>query len=119
MRRALILAAVLASTAWLAPAKSGAEDGAGSWAVTGVAQSDVLHLRDVPSADSKSLARVPSNARGLKNLGCLRKEPGLNQWMRMTKEDRQLASTGWCRVEYQGQQGWVAWRFLKKDERAK
>lgn len=117
MNRLAIIAWVLLScTGWLGPVAVAAEDGPAFWAVTGVAPNDVLHLRDVPSGDSQSLARIPPDARGLKNLGCLRKEPGLNQWMRMTKEDRQLARTGWCRVEYQGKQGWVAWRYLKKDE---
>jgi hypothetical protein len=88
------------------------------WAVTGVGANDVLHLRDVPSAESKSLAGIPPSARGLKNLGCRRNEPPLEVWMRMSEAQRKLAATQWCRVEYQGKQGWVAGRFLKKDERA-
>lgn len=85
------------------------------WAVTGVAPHDVLHLRDVPSADSKSLAGIPFNARGLKNFGCRRGELPFDQWARMNEAQRRAANTKWCRIEFHGQQGWVAGRFLKED----
>jgi hypothetical protein len=85
------------------------------WAVTGVAPDDVLHLRDVPSADSKSLADIPFNARGLKNFGCRRGELPFDQWARMNEAQRRAANTKWCRVEFRGKQGWVAGRFLKED----
>jgi len=85
------------------------------WAVTGVAPDDVLHLRDVPSADSKSLAGIPFNARGLKNFGCRRGELPFDQWVRMNEAQRRAANTKWCRVEFRGKQGWVAGRFLKED----
>jgi len=85
------------------------------WAVTGVGPDDVLHLRDVPSADSKSLAGIPFNARGLKNFGCRRGELPFDQWARMNEAQRRAANTKWCRVEFHGKQGWVAGRFLKED----
>jgi hypothetical protein len=85
------------------------------WAVTGVAADDVLHLRDVPSADSKSLAGIPFDARGLKNFGCRRGELPFEQWVRMSEGARRAANTKWCRVEYHGQAGWVAGRFLTED----
>jgi hypothetical protein len=88
------------------------------WAVTGVAPDDVLHLRDVPSADSKSLAGIPFNARGLKNFGCRRGELPFDQWARMNEAQRRAANTKWCRVEFHGKQGWVAGRFLKADASA-
>src|ERR1700752_5005912 len=81
------------------------------WAVTGVAPDDVLHLRDVPSADSKSLADIPFNARGLKNFGCRRGQLPFDQWARMDGGQRRAANTKWCRVEFRGKQGWVAGRF--------
>jgi hypothetical protein len=87
------------------------------WAVTGVRANDVLHLRDMPSAESKSLAGIPANAQGLKNLGCRRDGPSLDQWARMSKAQREVPPTPWCRVDYQGKQGWVAARFLRKDAR--
>jgi hypothetical protein len=85
------------------------------WRVTGVAADDVLHLRDVPSADSKSLANIPPNAHGLRNLGCRRNQPALVDWAHMNAQHRREALTEWCRVEYRGMQGWVAGRYLKKD----
>ena len=88
------------------------------WAVTGVAPDDVLHLRDVPSADSKSLVGIPFNARGLKNFGCRRGELPFDQWARMREAQRRAANTKWCRIEFHGTQGWVAGRFLKEDPTA-
>jgi hypothetical protein len=98
------------------PDASRAEDPPHFWAVTGVASGDVLHLRDVPSADSKSLAQIPPSARGLKHLGCRRNQPPMELWARMSAAARRNALTQWCRVEYKGQQGWVAGRFLKRDD---
>ena len=89
------------------------------WSVTGVRPDDMLHLRDVPSADSKSLGRIPANARGLKHLGCRRNQPAMDQWARMSEKARRDAVTHWCRIEYHGQQGWVAGRFLKPDTGAR
>ena len=89
------------------------------WAVSGVRSDDVLHLRDVPNADSKSLARIPFNARGLKHLGCRRNEMPFEDWVKLNKEARKSALMQWCRVEYKGQQGWVAGRFLKPDDTQK
>jgi hypothetical protein len=86
------------------------------WAVTGVPADDVLNMRDVPHGDSKKLAVIPPNAHGLKNLGCMRPEPSLDRWMDMTEDEKKNAKLEWCRVEYRGQQGWVAARFLKPDK---
>jgi len=71
------------------------------------------------SADSKSLARIPFNARGLKHLGCRRNEMPFEDWVKLSKEARKASLMQWCRVEYNGQQGWVAGRFLKPDETQK
>jgi hypothetical protein len=120
-RAALLVAAVAVCAAAFGPATSLAQEYAPNppfWAVTGVRSDDVLHLRDVPSAESKSLAGIPPSAHGLKNLGCRQNHPPLEQWMRMSQAQRELAATQWCRVEYQGKEGWVAARYLKKDERA-
>jgi uncharacterized protein YraI len=38
--------------------------------------------------------------------------------MRMSKAERDRGPIQWCRVEYQGKEGWVAGRFLRKDEQA-
>ena len=116
--RAACLAAAVATCAGLGVVAQEHAPSPPFWAVTGVRANDVLHLRDVPAAEAKSLAGIPPNAHGLKNLGCRYTQPPLEQWMRMNKAQRELAVTQWCRVEYQGKQGWVAARYLKKDERA-
>ena len=85
------------------------------WAVTGVQAGDVLNLRDVPHGDSKKLAGIPPDTRGLKHLGCITPEPSLDRWMIMSNSERANAKLEWCRVEYRGMQGWVAARFLKPD----
>lgn len=109
------LFAVAVLLAGLAAGSAEAGDPPKYWAVTGVAANDVLNMRDVPHGDSKKLAGIPPNARGLKNFGCLRPEPSLDRWMEMTEDERRNAKLEWCRVEYNGRQGWVAGRFLKPD----
>jgi hypothetical protein len=94
-----------------------AEEATRYWAVTGVPAGDVLNLRDVPHGDSRKLAGIPPGAAGLKNLGCLKPEPSLERWASMTPAERENAKLEWCRIEYQGRQGWVAARFLKPDPR--
>ncbi len=84
-------------------------------AVIGVRSDDVLHLRDVPSADSKSLADIPPNARGLKKIGCMRVQLSMDRYMYMSKQERNDAQAPWCRVEYKGMQGWVSARYVKEE----
>ena len=86
------------------------------WTVTGVKTSDVLNMRDVPSPSSRIVGSIPPNTHGIKGLGCIRAEPPLDVWMRMNKEQRRDAKLLWCRVDYRGKQGWVAGRFLKKED---
>jgi hypothetical protein len=101
----------------LAPSltRAQAAEGPDFWAVTGVGATDTLNLRMAPNADSEAIARIPFNARGLKNYGCPN-EITFEQWKRMTKFQRdQAARSRWCQVEYQGRKGWVAGRFLRED----
>jgi uncharacterized protein YgiM (DUF1202 family) len=110
--RPLLCALLLAGFAHAAGAQS---EGPDFWAVTGVASNDVLNLRVAPNADSRMIARIPYNARGLKNFGCPN-EVSFEQWLRMTEAQRdKSARSRWCEVEYQGKKGWVAGRFLKED----
>lgn len=106
----LIVAGIILGAATASP-----EEETDRFTVTGVASSDVLHVRDVPSADSRSIGTIPPTAHGLRNLGCLRKQLSLDDWMRMTSVQRADANILWCRVEYKGTVGWVAGRFLKRD----
>jgi hypothetical protein len=85
------------------------------WAVTGVRSDDALNLRVAPDADSPRVARIPFNARGLRNYGCPN-HVTFEQWKRMTELQKDRAARArWCEVEYRGQKGWVAGRFLKED----
>jgi|SRR5262245_34525031 len=85
------------------------------WAVTGVGSDDALNLRVAPDANSQSIARIPFNAKGLKNHGCPN-HVTFQQWKRMTQVQKdQAARARWCEVEYRGKKGWVAGRFLKED----
>lgn len=85
------------------------------WAVAGVRSDDALNLRVAPDGDSKRIARIPFNARGLKNYGCPNTVT-FDQWKRMTEAQRDKAARSrWCQVEYRGMKGWVAGRFLKED----
>lgn len=85
------------------------------WAVTGVASNDALNLRVAPNARSKRIARIPHDARGLKNFGCPNYVT-FEQWKRMTQAQKDRAQRSrWCEVEYGGKRGWVAGRFLKED----
>jgi hypothetical protein len=87
------------------------------WAVTGVRSDDSLNLRVAPDADSRRIARIPFNARGIKNFGCPN-HVTFEQWKRMTQAQRDRAARSrWCEVEYKGKKGWVASRFLKEDGR--
>jgi len=88
-------------------------------AVTGVRSDDVLHLRNDPSADSKSLADIPPDARGLRKIGCMRIQLSMDRYMYMSKEERRDAQLPWCRVEYKGTQGWVAARYVTEEGTAK
>jgi hypothetical protein len=114
-RRAPIVCTLLllAATSALAQTES---DGTTSWAVTGVASYDSLNLRIAPNADAKRIAKIPFNARGLKNYGCPN-HVTFEQWKRMTQAQKDAAARArWCQVEYKGMKGWVAGRFLREDE---
>lgn len=112
--RAPIVCTLLLLAATPAPAQTAA-DGPTEWAVTGVPSYDTLNLRVAPSAEAKRIARIPYNARGLKNYGCPN-HVTFEQWKRMTQAQKDWAARSrWCEVEYKGMKGWVAGRYLKED----
>lgn len=91
------------------------EGGPDFWRVEGVKASDALNLRVDANPRSRVLARIPHDARSLKNLGC-RGDLTFAQWQAMTPAQRDAAARArWCRVEFKGQTGWVAARFLRED----
>lgn len=90
-------------------------DGPDFWAVKGVMPGDVLTLHAEPSASGKEVGRIPHDAHGLKNLGC-HGGATFAQWQKMTPVERKNANQDrWCRIEFDGKQGWVASRFLKEN----
>jgi hypothetical protein len=112
--RAPIVCIVLLLAATSALAQTDVE-GPAYWAVTGVSPYDSLNLRVAPSAESRRIAKIPYNARGLKNYGCPN-HVTFEQWKGMTQAQKDWAARSrWCQVEYKGMKGWVAGRFLKED----
>jgi len=112
--------AVLAAVAVLAAgAAAWAEaDGPDYYAVRGVAAGDVLNIRAAPSAKSAAIGQVPHDGRALQNLGC-RGGPTFAEWQTMSEAERTRAGRKrWCKIRYQGVEGWVAGWFLAEDSGA-
>ncbi|QTR51055.1 SH3 domain-containing protein [Candidatus Thiothrix anitrata] len=71
-------------------------DGPDFYAVTRVAGTDTLALRDAPSSRGKILARIPFNAVRVKN-----------------EVERR---SGWCKVQYARTLGWVGCKHLTESD---
>ncbi len=98
----------------------GEADGPDYWDVKGVAQDDVLNLREKPDPRSAKIAEIPHNATCLRNLGC---QGGLTfeEFTTLSPAERKALERKrprWCRIEFQGKSGWVAGRYLGEAERA-
>jgi hypothetical protein len=112
---AAVLTGMLVLALGLAPGHTRAEaDGPDCYRVTGVAANDVLQLRDGPNPEARSIGSIPADATGLRNLGCqggltLQEFSTLSQ---AEKDAIQRKRPRWCNVDYRGQVGWVAGRFL-------
>lgn len=90
-------------------------DGPDFFRVTGVAANDVLNIRDRPSPRGIKLGAIPHNGRAVQNLGC-QGLPSFADWQRMTETQRQQSRRNyWCRIRYQGVEGWAAGRYLRED----
>lgn len=112
---AMITAVVLAGSA--APALAEA-DGPDHWRVTGVRVDDALNMHTEPSARTRTIARIPHDARQIRNLGC-RGAPTFQQWQRMSPAERERAARArWCKISFGGKTGWVAGHFLAEDGEA-
>lgn len=90
-------------------------DGPDYFAVRGVAAGSVLNIRAAPSTSSAKLGTIRHDARRLQNLGC-QGGPTYAEWERMSAADRSRARfQRWCKVRYQGIEGWVAGWLLTED----
>lgn len=87
-------------------------DGPDWWTVTGVGANDVLNIRAEPAASAEKIGKVPTNAQGLRNLGCTG-EMSFDEWEKATETEREQARFNrWCKIRYAGTTGWVAGRYL-------
>lgn len=90
-------------------------DGPDSWSVTGVASDDVLNIRFAPMATAPIIGTIPPDGRRLANLGC--STPTFAQWSAMSsKEQERSAKKRWCRIRYEGIEGWVRGRYLREGD---
>jgi len=92
----------------------GEADGPDYWAVTGVAADDVLNIRAEADPRSPKIGEIPPDGTCVRNLGCV---GGLTfeEHTTLTEEEKQRIlreRPRWCRIEYQGTEGWVAGRYL-------
>jgi heat shock protein HslJ len=71
-----------------------------------------LALRAEPAATGRRIGDVPAGATGLENKGC--RGASDIAWEHLKEEIRAaMAKERWCRVRYQGTEGWVSARYLK------
>ena len=107
--RTALAAVLLMALASLAVATA---DGPDYFMVRDVAADDVLNIRQEPDAGSQKVGEIPPDGDGIKNLGC---EGGLSyaEWQEASQAEREAAERRrWCRIAYDGVEGWVAARFL-------
>lgn len=111
---ALAMAVLAMAVAAPAPARATA-DGPDYYAVAGVAAGRSLAIRAEPSAAGRRIGAVPHDGRGLANLGC-RGGPTFAEWQRMSASQQERARRQrWCKIRYQGIEGWVAGWHLAED----
>ena len=89
-------------------------DGPDHWAVTDVAQNDVLNIRAAPNSKGTLLGTVPPDGDGLINIDCVG-GLSINEWMEASEAERDAArKTRWCLIGYGDVVGWVAGWYLQE-----
>ena len=112
--RAFVFLLLLIPASWTAPVVATA-DGPDYFAVTGVADNDALNIRAGPFAHSEKIGEIPYDARRVQNLGC-QGLPSFSEWEKMTEQERRDSRKNyWCRIGFEGREGWVAGRFVRED----
>lgn len=73
-----------------------------------------LALRKEPATNGQRIGEIPAGARGIEGKGC--RGPSDVAWDHLSPALRAaLAKERWCRVRWQGVEGWVSARFLRPD----
>ena len=93
-----------------------AADGPDHWEVQGVKIGDVLNMRLQPDLKSQKVGEIPSDGKCLKNLKCA---GGLTfeEFTSLSEAEKEKIKKDrprWCQIEYKGQKGWVAGRYLRE-----
>lgn len=73
-----------------------------------------LILRSEPASSGKRIGELPAGARGIEGKGC--RGPSDAGWDHLSPDLRSaMSKERWCRVRWQGLDGWVSARFLRPD----
>lgn len=113
LKKTAISANVIFILATASPARATA-GGPDFWNVAGVSAGDFLRVHTQSNASSKTIGRLPHDAKGLKNLGCTGL-PTFKEWTAMSPAERERrARARWCRISFDGKTGWVAGRYLEE-----
>ncbi len=88
------------------------------WKVRNVASNDVLNIREKTTWRSNKLGEIPYNGNCIQNLGCV---GGLTfeESMNLSKEEKEIIKMKrprWCKIKYNGIEGWVSGRYLMEGE---
>jgi hypothetical protein len=89
-------------------------DGPDYYAVRGVAQGDVLHIRAEPDPHARKVGEIPPQGSCIRNLGC-RGGLSFEEFSTLSAADRERRAREhprWCKVEYGGVTGWVSGHYL-------
>lgn len=92
-------------------------DGPDFYRVKGVAQNDVLNIRNAPNPDAIKIGEIPPGANCIKNLGC---KGGLTmeEFTTLSKNEQKeilKKRPRWCQVVYGGIKGWVSSHYLEEE----
>jgi len=82
------------------------------WKVVNIREGRVLNVRTGPSQEFSVVGSLAFDAVKIKNNGCF---PDFtpDEWQRLTQYEKSLASNLiWCRVAYDGFEGWASFRYL-------
>ena len=79
-------------------------DGPDFYAVRNVAAGDTLNVRSEPGMKAKVIAKIPCDAKRIENMGDT-SPPRVSD----------MSVPTWCKIRYQGVEGWVGCKFLMED----